>query len=842
MSFDRMQKLARNAPTGRLEKTAEVDNAALYGTGTGLATGAALATAKPQEMAQRGAVALFKKIDSGYDKLTDADLERLSKEYGVEMKRGLSAKGEEKGIRAQAGKGGITLGPEASEATLRHEMGHLADKGRMPIPNEPGLARTGVKLRNEAVANFNAIRSGGLSQVPHAASAMSTYLAGAARRHPLLAAAVTAPTVGAGVYGVSKVAADAMGSEVEKITKVAFDSEDLASGAAYGVMGLGGAGLAQTLSKSVARGLDTRRDPGVYRSYVNASPEVNYKVAHSALEELAKIAEARGHWRRLPVDHVGHDESGNKVRGKTWVTKSRLKPSMKPMEHQRRFTEAAKQRLGRKGGGGILAAHGTGTGKTFSAINAFEELKEEGKARRALVVTPAGLRNNFLEKGVNKFTDSKGVIMKKPAAVDPSVEYIVVSYEAFRNDPEGWIEKLKPDTLIVDEVQRASNPDSKTHQALMWARKQVPNFMGLTASISQNDPSDVVPLVSLAEKGEQQIKSKGQFKKEHIKKEPSAQRGVFGGKTYEKKLVRTAQLNARIGASIHYVEDLDASKKPVKDVEKVEVPMSKEQINYYRMSMKGVDPVVLKKIKEGKEVSQRQAMNIFMQLMRARQVSNSLHIASPNMTLEQAAEATPKIKRVLDDAADHIKKVPDAQVIMYTNMVHGGVDVLTAGLKARGIPFGVFAGTGVKGVTNETRQQAVEKYLGGENKVIVITGAGAEGLSLGNTTMVQLVDGHYNPERMAQAEARGVRAGGLSHRPAEERRVNVRRYVSALPKTFWQTVTFQPPERSVGQFVYLTAERKDRLNKQLREILKSRSDHETRKRESKLYRWFGGGP
>jgi superfamily II DNA or RNA helicase len=562
----------------------------------------------------------------------------------------------------------------------------------------------------------------------------------------------------------------------------------------------------------------------------------------SLSSRLTKTAEAGGFWRRLSQGQTGHDEAGNEIQGKTWVTKSRMRKGMKPMEHQRDFAAAAKQRLGQKGGGGIIAAHGTGTGKTFSAINTFEELKDEGKARRALVVAPAGLRVNFLQKGVQKFTGSKGVILTKPQEVKDDVEYVVVSYAAFRRDPEGWIEKVKPDTMIVDEIQRASNPNSKTHQALLWARQRVPNFMGLTASISQNDPSDIVPLLALAEKGEQQIKSKKEFKERHITKKPSKQKSIFGNTTYEKKLVRQAELNARIGAAVHYIEDLDASKKPVKDVEKVEVPMSKEQLKYYKMSMKGIDPVVLKKIREGEEVSQRQAMNIFTSLMRARQVSNSLHLASPGMSAAAAAEATPKIKKIMDDAAAHIKKTPDAQIIMYTNMVHGGVDVLTAGLKARGIPFGVFAGTGVEGITNESRQEAVDDYLAGKKKVIIITGAGAEGLSLGNTTMVQLVDGHYNPERMAQAEARGVRAGGLSHRPAEERRVRVKRYVSALPKTFWQTITFRSPDKSVGQFVYLTAERKARLNRQLRDILQQRSEHEKRKRESMMYRMFGGGP
>jgi intein/homing endonuclease len=481
--------------------------------------------------------------------------------------------------------------------------------------------------------------------------------------------------------------------------------------------------------------------------------------------------------------------------------------------------------------GPVLLQH-----NTFSAINAFEELKGDGKAGRALVLTPAGLRDNFLVKGINKFTTSKGVILKKPAAVSDDTEYVVVSYDAFRQNPDAWIDKVKPDTIIADEVHRAANPAGKTYQALRQARERVPRFMGLTASIVQNKPKELVPLLDLATAGETPFKSQRQFQKSHVARKPSQQRGIFGGRTYEQKLIRTALLKSSVGESVHYIEDLDASKKPAKFVETVNVSMSKDQIKLYRDAMKGLDPVVRKKIAEGQEVSKSEAKNVFLRLMRARQVSNSIHLGTPHMSLSQSAEKTPKIKKILDDASSHIRKTPDAQIVMYTNLVHGGVDVLEAGLKKRKIPYGIFAGRGVEGVTEETRQKAVEDYIAGKNKVIIITGAGAEGLSLGNTTMVQLVDGHYNPERISQAEARGVRAGGLSHRPVEERKVRVRRYVSALPKTFWQTVTFKPAEKSVGQWVYMTAGKKERLNRQLRDVLKKRSEHEKKQRESLFYR------
>ena len=92
------------------------------------------------------------------------------------------------------------------------------------------------------------------------------------------------------------------------------------------------------------------------------------------------------------------------------------------------------------------------------------------------------------------------------------------------------------------------------------------------------------------------------------------------------------------------------------------------------------------------------------------------------------------------------------------------------------------------------------------------------------------------------AEARGIRAGGLSHRKPEERRVQVRRYVSTLPKTFWQSLTFQDPSKGVDEWVYATAAGKERLNKDLRQVLERRSEHERKKRESLFYRTFRRSP
>ncbi len=47
-----------------------------------------------------------------------------------------------------------------------------------------------------------------------------------------------------------------------------------------------------------------------------------------------------------------------------------------------------------------LIAHATGLGKTLTSIAAFERLKDEGKASRAIVIAPASLRENYIELAI----------------------------------------------------------------------------------------------------------------------------------------------------------------------------------------------------------------------------------------------------------------------------------------------------------------------------------------------------------------------------------------------------------------------------------------------------------
>ena len=158
---------------------------------------------------------------------------------------------------------------------------------------------------------------------------------------------------------------------------------------------------------------------------------------------------------------------------------------------------------------------------------------------------------------------------------------------------------------------------------------------------------------------------------------------------------------------------------------------------------------------------------------------NSLHMGRKDVDLKASANRTPKVKRVLDDTEKHLQEKPDHKVVLYSNLGRGGVDVLSAGLRARGIDHAVFVGKGTEiggdKITSVVRQKGVQDYKDGKKKVIILSGAGAEGLNLKNSTAFFSLDGHFNPQRILQAEARARRLGGQEHRPVDQRAVDVRR-------------------------------------------------------------------
>lgn len=463
-----------------------------------------------------------------------------------------------------------------------------------------------------------------------------------------------------------------------------------------------------------------------------------------------------------------------------FIKEASLNADVKLRPHQQRVVDNPHNSM--------VIAHGVGSGKTLTSIAKFEKLRDEGKAHKALIVTPSGLRDNYGEEGVGKFTNSKYNIVGNSAerakklhgGIDPNADYNIVSYELYRRNPEKYLRESGADTVIADEAQKTKNERAITARSMKKVRGLYQNHIALTGSLVSNSIGDAFPLVDVASNGQHHLgKNKTDFENRFIRHSNSKKHPI--------KFADKRTLSREMADVIDYADydDLkEIADMPNKQINIHKVPLTKEQAKIYKGILRG-DKKTKKLImsKKMENMSPDEQQKAFNKLIEARKLMNSIGAVKPGVSLAESAKITPKTKALLDDLQNHLKTTPDGQAVLLSNLVKGGTDVLEAGLKQRGIETGRFLGKSPQnGITEESRQQDVRDYKAGKKRVMIVSPAGAEGLSLGNTTWEGVLDPHFNPERMNQMEARGVRAGGLKGRA--DRTVSINRYMATMPKKF----------------------------------------------------------
>lgn len=497
-------------------------------------------------------------------------------------------------------------------------------------------------------------------------------------------------------------------------------------------------------------------------------------------------------------------------------------------------------------GNGVLF-HMVGAGKTRSSVETADELMRRGLAKKVLVVTPGSLRANFAQEGVHRYSSNSVSVMGpkgEPGSrsihdPDPHADYHVVSYDMFRKDPHGILQRTGADTMILDELHRVKDPSGATYDAVQDAAKKVKHVIGLTGSFVSTHPANILQPINVVSRGQHNLGNTQEFSKRYIKYDTPPQTWAqwLQGKQPVKGEIsgwqNTEELGKELRKYVHYAgpESVEGQ-MPKKNVETIRVEMSPVQEQLYRAALHELPPPILKKIEQGEALKPDEEGKIFNRLIHARQAANSLHTFGDKtgLSLSDAAASTPKLQKMLDDVEDHIDRTPDHQVVIYTNLIHGGTDIISEGLKQRGIAFGTFTGKGNEGVTEEKRQKDVQDFKDGKKKVIVLSGAGSEGISFPNATAMYSYDGHFNPERVLQAEARAVRTGGQAHRAPEDRQVEVKRYMTVYPENkslFGKAKAYftgQQASDAVDEWIYSRAERRHRINTMLRDIFQGKEN------------------
>ena len=154
------------------------------------------------------------------------------------------------------------------------------------------------------------------------------------------------------------------------------------------------------------------------------------------------------------------------------------------------------------------------------------------------------------------------------------------------------------------------------------------------------------------------------------------------------------------------------------------------------------------------------------------------------------------------------------------------------------------------GLTKELREilnsarglKATGNMKGEVCRVFMITGAGAEGLSLKNVRAVHLMEPYWNKVRMDQVKGRAVRICSHKDLPQKDRNVDIFTYVSVITKEQMasaQEIEFQDEGLTSDQYIYNVSIRKEKLNNDfLNTIQVGAVDCQLNQIENNMYKCF----
>lgn len=457
-----------------------------------------------------------------------------------------------------------------------------------------------------------------------------------------------------------------------------------------------------------------------------------------------------------------------------------------------------------------ILSHSLGSGKTITSLGVVEA----SNSKSALILTPAALTKNY-QDSIDKFV--------KP---EDRRKYTVMSYERFRMNPMKYISQYKPDTMVVDEYHRQKDPTGVSYKALAEARPFVKNFLGLTGTLVQNTPSEIFPLINL---------STGNFSNKMMSKQDFNKNFTKIKKVYPEKLLPKiyAKIRGRYGETrvLTNTDKLQERLKPLIDknvpteefmshfpkkiVEDIEVPMTDKQSKIYDYFMKkDIGMLDRWRVKHDLPPRARNSTAFFSKLMHAREVANTPTVLSENLKDADPIGNSGKLSVAYKNLYNHLKKDKSNKVMIYSNFTSSGIDPFVKKLSKDGIPFGVFSGK----VTKKNKNKDVTDFNAGQKRVLLVSPSGAEGLDLKGVTMQQMIDPHWNPEKMNQIIGRAARFNSHIALPPEKRKVIIQRYKSVEKPKFLSRLLGRKPTPTIDQYIYNRAREKENLNTQFNNL------------------------
>lgn len=460
----------------------------------------------------------------------------------------------------------------------------------------------------------------------------------------------------------------------------------------------------------------------------------------------------------------------------------------KLLPHQQRVVD----RLSDPDQPGLVAVHGLGSGKTLTSIAAQDALGVP-----ASVVVPAALQGNY-RKEQEKHLDKV-----------PKTEMTTLQAVARRGAaPSGKL-------LVVDEAHRLRDAGSKGFQAM--SKSPAEKRLLLTGSPFYNHPADIAPLVNLAAGESVLPTTPAIFEQKYVTEEEVSPgflarlRGVRPGVRQKLNPKRADELRGVFKKYVDYHAGGGTDDFPNSTTQEIKVPMTREQLRVYDTLIDKAPPWVAEKVRSGLPPSKAEAAQLNAFLSAARQATNSTAPFVP----EGKAES-PKVQRAFEEMKKRLDQDPAAKGVVYSNFLEAGINPYKKLLDASKVPYGEFTGA----MKQKDRDALVRDYNEGKVRALLLSSAGGEGLDLKGTRLLQILDPHWNEEKLKQVIGRGVRYKSHEALPEDQRHVDIQRFVATRPSTgLMERMGWSKPGESADEYLRNRALEKEDLLKQFRGLM-----------------------
>lgn len=396
----------------------------------------------------------------------------------------------------------------------------------------------------------------------------------------------------------------------------------------------------------------------------------------------------------------------------------------------------------------VLIADDMGLGKTIQAIGV---VNADANARRVLVVSPAGLKLNWVGELLKWDVKGLTVAVAKSAKKLPDADVVIVNFEL--------VAKLRPkidaidwDVLIVDEAHYVKNPKAQRTIAILGGGKagvqpiKARRRVFLTGTPIVNRPSELWPLVKSLDPIGLGAMGWWDFARRYCGGHNTQFGFVADGATNLDELqmrLRGSIMVRRLKKDV--LKDLPAKRRQLLPIE------ANNEIKRIIKSMETTEAETNKRLADLRKMAKSASAGSETYKAISAQIGNVATVAFEQMSAHRHELAVAKAPLVVE----HVREILEAEDAIVIAVYHKEVvRILSEALH----DLGVHLITGDESF--QQRQDAKDRFQAGEGRVVIGTiGAMAEGWTLTRASTMVFGELDWTPGKVTQTEDRIHRLG-----------------------------------------------------------------------------------